>query len=125
MPRRRFSQGAIQPIREMLQEIEDEENHQIQIEKEELKQKRIEQQKRTLKKKAKKKHDKMAKRSSNKHTKLKVKLPKSDTMEDDEEDSVCNTDDDFADLSREEQLERLKEGDGKNSGKIMPIDTKY
>ena len=36
MPRRRFSQGAIKPIREMLQEIEDEENQQIQLEKEEL-----------------------------------------------------------------------------------------
>ena len=44
MPRRRFSQGAIKPIREMLQEIEDEENQQIQLEKEELRRKRLEQQ---------------------------------------------------------------------------------
>ena len=34
MPRRRFSQGAIKPIREMLLEIEEEENRQIEFEKE-------------------------------------------------------------------------------------------
>ena len=127
MPRRRFSQGAIQPIREMLQDIEDEENHQIQLEKEELKQKRLSQQKKALKKKAKKKHEKIVKRTSSKHTKSKANLPKSETVEDDEEESICNTDDDldisldFADLSREEQLERLKEGEAKSSGKLMTI----
>ena len=58
MPRRRFSQGAIQPIREMLQEIEDEENMQIQLEKAELKRKRLGQQKKITKSKIKKKHEK-------------------------------------------------------------------
>ena len=118
MPRRRFSQGAIQPIREMLQEIEDEENMQIQLEKAELKRKRLGQQKKITKSKIKKKHEKATKQTSNKHIKIKTITQKNDDTEDDEEGSTCNTDDDFTDLSREEQLERLQEGDEKSSGKL-------
>ena len=103
----------------MLEEIEDEENQQIQLEKDEIKQKRLEQQKRSTKKKIKKKHEKKGKRALTKSTKSKSKLTNSETMIEEEEDSLCNTDDDFQELSREEQLERLKEGDSKCAGKIL------
>ena len=125
MPRRRFSQGAIKPIREMLEEIEDEENHQIQLEKDELKQKRLEQQKRSTKKKIKKKHEKKGKRALTKNTKSKSRVLKLDTTIGEDEDSLCNTDDDFQELSREEQLERLKEGDSKCAGKSLYILWRY
>ena len=125
MPRRRFSQGAIKPIREMLEEIEDEENQQIHLEKEELKQKRLEQQKRSTKKKIKKKHEKKGKRTLNKNTKTKMKLTKSEIMIEEDEDSLCNTDDDFQELSREEQLERLKEGESKCAGKFLYFGSFY
>ena len=121
MPRRRFSQGAIQPIREMLQEIEDEENMQVQLEKEELKRNRLEQQKKMTKKKAKKKHEKTVKQKSNKRIKIKTKVYKNNDIEEDEDGSTCNTDDDFTDLPREEQLERLQEGDTKSSGNLHKI----
>ena len=120
MPRRRFSQGAIKPIREMLLEIEEEENKQIELEKEELKQKRRDQQKKSTKKKSKKKHEKKVKRNITKNTKSKVKrLNKPDIKVEEDEDSLCNTDDDFQELSREEQMERLKEGEIKSTGKSI------
>ena len=125
MPRRRFSQGAIKPIREMLQEIEDEENQQIQLEKEELRRKRLEQQqqKKSNKKKGKKKFEKKVKRVLAKNAKTKKKQAKTDVVDvEEDEDSPCHTDDDFIDLSREEQLERLKEGESsKSSGKTKCV----
>ena len=118
MPRRRFSQGAIKPIREMLEEIEDEENQQIQLEKGELKHKRLEQKKRSLKNKAKKKHERKGKKGAAKTRKSKAKQINPEIVLENDDDSLCNTDDDFLELSREEQLERLKEGDLKGSGRI-------
>ena len=122
MPRRRFSQGAIKPIREMLLEIEEEENKQIELEKEELKQKRRDQQKKATKKKPKKKQEKKIKRVSTKNPKPKVKRQKqADIKVEDDDDSLCNTDDEFQELSREEQMERLQEGEIKSSGKSILI----
>ena len=123
MPRRRFSQGAIKPIREMLLEIEEEENRQIEFEKEELKRKRRDQKKKTTKKKSKKKNEKKVKRIISKNSKAKVKRQKqADIKVEEDDDSLCNTDDDFPDLSREEQMERLQEGEDKSAGKSM-LDT--
>ena len=120
MPRRRFSYGAIQPIREMLQEIEDEENAEINMEKEALRRKRMGAEKKTAKKKKlnQKCHHAM-KKTAKKVGKIKVAFTKSaKSVDEDEESSVCNTDDDFTELSRDEQMDRLQEGDAKDTGRV-------